>query len=141
MNSMLLIILIVLTIIFLIISLFHLYWAFGGTVGKTESVPVTEKGTLLFEPGFMPCLVVGLGFLFLIFLLYLPSLDLVSDTISSGILWLVMVVFLLRVIGDFNYVGLFKKVKNTTFSRNDNRYFVPLCFLIALLILVKNLAD
>lgn len=129
-----------LTIIFLTISLFHLYWAFGGTVGKTESVPVTEKGTLLFQPGFMSCLVVGIGFLLLIFLLYLPSLDLVPERFSRGILWLVMGVFLLRVIGDFHYVGLFKKVKNTTFSRNDNRYFVPLCFLIALLILVKNLA-
>jgi len=129
-----------LTIIFLTISLFHLYWAIGGTVGKTESVPVTEKGALLFQPGFMSCLVVGIGFLLLIFLLYLPSLDLVPERFSRGILWLVMGVFLLRVIGDFHYVGLFKKVKNTTFSRNDNRYFVPLCFLIALLILMKNLA-
>lgn len=129
-----------LTIIFLTISLFHLYWALGGTVGKTESVPVTEKGSLLFQPGFMSCIVVGIGFLLMIFLLYLPSLDLVPERFSRGILWLVMGVFLLRVIGDFHYVGLFKKVKNTTFSRNDSRYFVPLCFLIALLILVINLA-
>lgn len=129
-----------LTIIFLTISLFHLYWALGGTVGKTESVPVTEKGSLLFQPGFISCIVVGIGFLLMIFLLYLPSLDLVPERFSRGILWLVMGVFLLRVIGDFHYVGLFKKVKNTTFSRNDSRYFVPLCFLIALLILVINLA-
>lgn len=131
---------VVLTIIFLIIAVFHFYWAFGGSKGKTQSVPVTEKGTMLFQPGFMSCFVVGVGFLVLIFLLYLPSLDLFSENITKAILWLVMIIFLLRVIGDFKYIGLFKKVRNTTFSRNDNRYFVPLCFFIALLIFIKNLA-
>jgi len=130
----------ILTIIFLIISFFHFYWAFGGPIGKTESVPITDKGILLFKPGFLACFIVGLGFLIFIFLLYLPSLNLLPERLSKGLLWLLAIVFLMRVIGDFNYLGIFKKVKNTSFSKSDNRYFVPLCFLIMILIIAKILA-
>ena len=44
-------------------------------------------------------------------------------------------IFLLRAVGDFRYVGFFKKVKNTAFARNDTRYYSPLCLLLGVIAL------
>ncbi|RUM63417.1 MAG: hypothetical protein DSZ04_05455 [Sulfurimonas sp.] len=35
-------------------------------------------------------------------------------------------IFFLRFIGNFNAVGLFKKIKSTTFAHYYTRYFMPL---------------
>jgi hypothetical protein len=45
----------------------------------------------------------------------------------------VAAVMALRAIGDFNYVGLFKRQRDTPFARNDSRYFTPLALFLALL--------
>ena len=42
------------------------------------------------------------------------------------------IIFLLRSIGDFKWVGLFKKVRDTEFGRSDTKYFVPLCLFLSL---------
>jgi hypothetical protein len=44
---------------------------------------------------------------------------------------LIAFIFLARAVGDFNYVGFFKRVKRTAFAKNDSRYFAPLCLFIA----------
>ena len=41
-------------------------------------------------------------------------------------------IFILRAIGDFKYVGFFKKVKNTPFAKLDSKFYSPLCLLIGL---------
>ncbi|MDB5802961.1 MAG: hypothetical protein JWN73_283 [Betaproteobacteria bacterium] len=38
---------------------------------------------------------------------------------------------LARGIGDFRYVGLFKKVRGSSFARMDSRLYSPLCLLLA----------
>ncbi|MEM6843120.1 MAG: DUF3995 domain-containing protein [Bacteroidota bacterium] len=40
---------------------------------------------------------------------------------------ILFVIFILRALGEFNYVGFFKRVKNTEFARADSRIFSPLC--------------
>ena len=40
-------------------------------------------------------------------------------------------VFFARAVGDFNYVGFFKRVKNTAFAHNDSYYYSPLCLFIS----------
>lgn len=45
-------------------------------------------------------------------------------------LYVVASIFLIRAIGDFNYVGFFKKVKATEFAINDTKYFSPLCLFL-----------
>lgn len=50
-------------------------------------------------------------------------------------------IFLARAVGDFNYVGFFKRTRNTEFARNDTYYYSPLCLFIAitsLLIVIAN---
>jgi hypothetical protein len=39
---------------------------------------------------------------------------------------------LVRVVGDFRHVGLFKRERSTRFARLDTRYFTPLCAALAL---------
>jgi hypothetical protein len=41
-------------------------------------------------------------------------------------------IFALRAIGDFHWVGFFKSVRHTPFARNDTRFFSPLCVVIAI---------
>lgn len=41
------------------------------------------------------------------------------------------VIFLLRAMGDFRYMGIFKKATGTQFARNDSRYYIPLSLIIA----------
>jgi hypothetical protein len=40
--------------------------------------------------------------------------------------------FLLRAVGEFRLVGLFKRIRGTAFARWDTWLFSPLCLLIAL---------
>ena len=42
-------------------------------------------------------------------------------------IWVLAAVFALRAIGDFRYIGIFKRVRGTRFARNDSLYFSPLC--------------
>ncbi|WP_281635816.1 DUF3995 domain-containing protein [Flavobacterium marginilacus] len=45
----------------------------------------------------------------------------------------------MRAIGDFNYVGFFKKIKLAKFGKNDTKYFSPLCLIIGILTLILEL--
>jgi len=46
--------------------------------------------------------------------------------------WFIPIIFILRAVGDFNYVGIFKKIKNTEFARADSKIFIPLCLIIGI---------
>ena len=52
------------------------------------------------------------------------------------ILYFLIAVFFLRALGDFKYIGFFKKIRNTSFAKSDTWFFSPLCLLISLLILM-----
>jgi len=118
------------TIITLVIAgLFHFYWAFGGKVGLNRAIP-TINGKALINPGKL--LTVIVGFIILIFALVTYTLSFTDLTVllySQQIVyagWLLSGIFFIRTIGDFNSVGLFKKIKSTKFSEFDTKYFVPL---------------
>jgi hypothetical protein len=36
-------------------------------------------------------------------------------------------IFILRIIGDFHNLGIFKKIKGTRFSKYDTWMYIPLC--------------
>jgi len=46
--------------------------------------------------------------------------------------WAIPAIFLLRALGDFRYVGFFKKVKTTPFAKADTKFFSPLCLMLGL---------
>jgi hypothetical protein len=52
--------------------------------------------------------------------------------------WVLVVLFALRAVGDFRYVGFFKRVRGTPFGRRDTIAYSPLCAILALLIAVSD---
>ncbi len=131
-----------LIIIFVVLSVVHFYWAFGGKWGIDSALPTNEDGVRVLNPRAIESAIVGVGLL-LFAIFYLVRTGVLSITLPSWLIlyagWILPSIFLLRVIGDFKYVGLFKKLKSTKFAKKDTRYFIPLCaFLAAAAFLVQK---
>lgn len=122
--------------VFLVIAGFHYYWAFGGTYGANAVLPEIENtGKKAFVPGKIATFVVATLFLSvaLFFIMVDLHYQLVSQKSTTYILYAISAVTLIRAIGDFKYVGFFKKKSNSLFAINDTKYYTPLCVLIALM--------
>ena len=120
--------------IFILISLLHVYWALGGKWGIDAVIPELDNGTVAFRPPVFATLVVAVGLLGFA-LIHANAIGLVFliDTYYVRIgLGVIGGIFALRAIGDFNYVGWFKKKRTGAFAENDTRYYVPLCVLLSL---------
>lgn len=46
--------------------------------------------------------------------------------------WICMIVFFIRVIGEFHYFGIFKREKDTHFAKMDTVLYIPLCAFLSL---------
>jgi Protein of unknown function (DUF3995) len=130
--------------VFLFLSLIHIYWGVGGKWGASASIPTKEDGEKVMNPKPFDCFVIAIG-LSAFGVLMLVKAQLVSLVLPSVIfdygVRLVIFVFLLRAIGEFRYVGFFKKIKNTPFGQLDTKYYSPLCLLIAIMgILLESLS-
>lgn len=134
---------IILFLIFLLISSIHFYWAFGGKWGSDAVLPTKDdNNTNVLNPTFLPTLIVAIGLLgFGLFILVMSGLITFNTPqwLSKYGLWTIAVIFTLRAIGDFNYVGFFKKIKHTKFGKNDTKYFSPLCLTIGILTIILEL--
>ena len=137
------IIAIILFLIFLFISSIHFYWAFGGNWGSDAVLPTKDdNNTKVLNPSILPTLIVALGLLgFGLFILVMSGLITfdIPQWLSKYGLWIIASIFTLRAIGDFKYVGFFKKIKLTKFGKNDTKYFSPLCLTIGILTLILEL--
>ncbi len=111
---------------FFILGTFHFYWLGGGNWGLQQVIPAKEHGEKTFVVPKFATLIVALGLMAVGFLYLNRVLGWISH-LPSVFYWSVPVVFALRAIGDFKYVGLFKKVKNSDFAKADTKIFVPLC--------------
>lgn len=121
-------------LIFLSIALLHVYWVFGSSRNGNTVIP-THNGQPLFTP--------SPGMTLLVALALLLSALLVVGTLGFGRMglplwlfklgtWGVATVLFLRAIGDFRFVGFFKRVRGTPFARNDTLFYSPLCLYLAL---------
>ncbi len=133
---MIMILSIILCLIFAVLGGFHFYWLFGGVWGIKKVIPTkdNEKNTLAI-PKFATLLV---GLILVAFgLIYLIKSGLLSVQLPNWIVmygyWFIPSVFILRSIGEFKYVGFFKKIKNTEFSKADSKIFSPLCLVIGVI--------
>ncbi|WP_430613502.1 DUF3995 domain-containing protein [Flavobacterium sp. JP2137] len=122
-------------LIFSILGGFHLYWVFGGQRGMNVAVPTDREGQRLFEPSKQSTLIVALG-LFGFAWLNLAVVGMASWGLSTTVLryalLAIALVFAIRSMGDFRYVGFGKKFKTSPFARMDTAFFSPLCLLLAL---------
>ncbi|MEP6925920.1 MAG: DUF3995 domain-containing protein [Pyrinomonadaceae bacterium] len=124
---------ILLAAVFAALSLFHLYWASGGRFGSGAAVP-TIGGSRLFNPSPAGTILVAVA-LIAAMLVVLGRLGIWAGFLPAWIFYWgtrgISLLFFLRAIGDFRYVGFFKSVQNTDFARLDTLLFSPLCFFIA----------
>ncbi|OSY87803.1 hypothetical protein WH52_10290 [Tenacibaculum holothuriorum] len=123
-------------LILFLISVIHFYWAFGGEWGICGVIPTKTNKDKVINPPIIATVFVGL-FLVLFALLYAEKLQIISMKflpifiLNYGV-YIIASIFLLRAIGDFKYVGFFKKIKNTQFAKNDTMYFSPLCLFLGI---------
>ena len=112
----------------------HFYWAVGGSWGIGAVLPTDENGNRKLNPKWFDSIIVGLALSFMSILYAIKSGILTATFLPNWLLkyglFVVSVIFLLRAIGDFRYVGFFKKIKITAFAQNDTKYFSPLCLFL-----------
>ncbi|MHA4739831.1 DUF3995 domain-containing protein [Dyadobacter sp. MSC1_007] len=121
------------SIIFLSLSLLHVYWASGGQWAGGQVLPQMEtRGDKVFIPGKGMTLSVAAGLLSFSILNAVNLYNQRSQPLFRYGLLALGLIFIVRVLGDFKYVGIAKCVRNTEFAQNDDRIFIPLCAYLAL---------
>jgi hypothetical protein len=112
----------------------HFYWAIGGIWAADVVVPTKPTGEKLFKTSALSCVVVG-GGLWLLSIVPVVNAGLVFKGSDFAIfrygLLTMGIIFLIRFMCDFKWVGLFKKVKGTSFAKNDTLYYAPLCLFLS----------
>jgi hypothetical protein len=102
----------------------HFYWFVGGTFGLKAAIPMKDDLSPLFKIGKHGPLIVGLG-LFSLSLLILDNTGfwgpISTKALSGNIYAGFSIIFLIRAIGDTNYVGFFSKKRKTLFHYWDMR--------------------
>ena len=127
--------------IFILLALagIHVYWAAGGTAGKAAAVPSVNERPVL-RPSAKTTAMVSLGLAGMAAWLAvsigwpaLPAFPALHLLLQIGV-WLMAAIFALRAIGDFRYVGFFKRIRSSRFARLDTWAYSPLCACLAVLI-------
>jgi Protein of unknown function (DUF3995) len=116
-------------IVLVCISGLHAYWAFGGRWGSDVVVPqIGGKRTFTPSPAATMFVAVALLIAALIVLAEADTVRLgaLEPLVHLGAVML-GIVFVARAIGEFRYVGFFKRVRGTPFADLDTRLFSPLC--------------
>ena len=119
-------------LVFAALALLHLYWAVRGIRAGSSALP-EHDGRSVFVPGRLAALVVSvLLALAALIVLQRASLGpaLVPAALLPGAIWTLAVVMIARAIGDFRYVGFFKRVRGTTFAALDTKFFSPIALVL-----------
>ena len=143
---MTIIIVLILEVIFIFLAGIHVYWAFGGKWASTAVIPTKEDKDDVMMPGPIGTFVVAIGLLGFGGIIWLNTMAMQLKSVSwlypvyQYGLWIIAGIFMLRAIGEFNYVGFFKKYKHTKFGKNDTLYYTPLCVIISVLTIILELS-
>ena len=120
-------------VVFLLLALWHFYMAFNRTIGASGTVP-SVAGKPLFVPSTRATVAVGivlLSFAVLVattarlFALGLPRL------VLTWLCYGLALGLLARAIGEFKYVGFFKRVRGSRFAKLDTLIYSPVCLLLS----------
>jgi hypothetical protein len=117
------------------LGLIHFNWVIGGKFGFEESLPTKESGERILNPKKIDSAIVGIG-LTAFGIFYILKSGLIVYNLPVWIMkygsWVIPILFLLRAIGEFKYIGFFKSVKKTDFGKLDTKLFSPLCLVIGI---------
>ena len=126
-------------IIFFLLACLHIYWGLGGRWGADAAIPTNENKEKVISPKMRECFIVGAWLLIFAFLVLIKSGIIhfhLPAPLSNYGLWIIAIPFIVRAIGEFKYVGFFKKIKTSRFAELDTKYYSPLCLLIGILSLI-----
>jgi len=135
---------IILFLTFVFLSAIHFYWLFGGRWGSESVYPTKNDIVKPQIPGIFPTFIVASGLL-TIGLYILNKGTFLNFRIPFWLdkygLYVIAGIFIIRAIGEFKYVGFFKKIKQTKFGVNDTKYYSPLCLSIGILTIIMILTE
>ncbi len=119
--------------IFAALAVWHFRMALLPTQGASGAVPSVD-GKPLFVPS--PASTVAVGMVLLLFaVLVAATAGLVQVGIPVRLLawmsWALALGLLARAVGEFRYVGFFKRVRGSRFATLDTWVYSPLCLLLA----------
>lgn len=124
---------IILSLILIALGLIHFNWVIGGKFGFSESLPTNLKGERVLNPQKLDSAIVGFGLTAFGGFYFLRS-GLLEYNLPEWILiyagWIIPIIFFLRAIGEFRYIGFFKSLNTTEFGKLDTKFFSPLCLFI-----------
>jgi hypothetical protein len=108
----------------------HVYWALGGGWGGAAAIPTRPGGPPLFAPSGAGTLAVAAALAVAAYLVLVRGG--LARPVGPALLyaagaWGLDLVFVACAVGDFRYVGLFKRVRGTPFAVRDDWLHVPLC--------------
>jgi hypothetical protein len=118
---------------FVVIAIWHMYMAAVRGAGLSWAVP-SREGRPLFRPSRGATLLVAVVLLFFAALVASCAGLWHVGIPHRVLLWLSYALALGlvgRAVGDFRYVGFFKRIHGSTFARLDSLIFSPLCLLLA----------
>jgi hypothetical protein len=121
-----------LAIVFAALAALHVYWAIAGGAAEVASaaIPTRTDGAPLFRPSARSTLAVAAALIAAAVVVLgrggVFAFDIPAILYRVGA-WGLAAVLLLRAIGDFRYVGLFKRERRSAFARWDSAVYSPLC--------------
>jgi len=123
----------VLCSVFGLVAVWHFYMALVPRRGAGGAVPSVD-GKPVFVPSRSATIAVGVALL-LCALLVLATAGVISlgapQVALSWLSYALALGLLGRAVGDFRYVGFFKRIHGTKFARLDTLVYSPLCLLLA----------
>jgi hypothetical protein len=122
-----------LALVFILLGALHVFWALGGRLGFGSAVPEVN-GRRAFTPTPAATFAVALALFAAAAVVLGRAGVLESFARADRFKWPVFIlgfVFLLRAVGEFHLVGLFKRERRTSFARWDTFLFSPLCLVIS----------
>lgn len=134
---MTLVLAVVVSCVFLVLGLWHVSVALSpspGSGGASSAVP-SVNGKPLFVPSTRATLAVAAGLILFAALVLATAGILTTGVPGTVLVWLSYALaagLLARAVGEFKYVGFFKKFRGSHFAKMDTLVYSPLCVLLAL---------
>jgi len=119
---------------FVALAAWHFYMALVPRSGRRSAVPTVE-GRPLFVPSRKATVAVGMALVFFAGLVAATA-GMVSAGLSpvvlSGLCCALAIGLLARAVGEFKYVGFFKRIRGSRFATLDTLVYSPICVLLAI---------
>ena len=119
--------------VFALLALWHFYMAWLPGSGKVGAVP-SVQGKPLFAPSRAATIAVGVVLLLFAILVAATARIVAVGMPEATLSWLSFALaagLLARAVGEFKYVGFFKRVRGSRFATLDTFVYSPLCLLLA----------